>query len=258
MRKRLILGDIHGHTSWKSIYIHENPDEVIVLGDYVDSFSVPPTKMVDNLKEMVETMRIHEKVHGPNTFIMLLGNHDFHYCDVGERYSGFSKVTYNLVNPILNKLAVESDKIKIVWYDKINNTIYSHAGITQTWWNLVKSEKKGFSEIEDINDLNWSYLRFTSREGGDFYGSSRYNGPLWVRPWTLQEDMLVNDDGVPYNQVVGHTHSDYIKSYYDSEYNPLLYVVDTLPKEYLVNTLDDNGKIVKEEIKESSEVLQIL
>ena len=41
MIKRIIIGDPHGRwVSFKNIYDKEQPNEVIVLGDYFDSFNI--------------------------------------------------------------------------------------------------------------------------------------------------------------------------------------------------------------------------
>ena len=38
-RKRLVIGDIHGYfATLKKIYDAEQPDEVIIVGDYFDNF----------------------------------------------------------------------------------------------------------------------------------------------------------------------------------------------------------------------------
>ena len=39
--KRIVIGDPHGRwRSVKKIYDYEQPDEVIILGDYFDSFNI--------------------------------------------------------------------------------------------------------------------------------------------------------------------------------------------------------------------------
>lgn len=255
MKKRLILGDIHGHSSWERIYDYEKPDIVVIVGDYVDSFSISSNDMKTNLLKLLYTKKEHERIHGEHTFIMLLGNHDFHYCNVGERYSGYSKLTYNLVGDILYENSVTSNTIDIVYFDEINNIIFSHAGISNTWWNMVCKENKGFSSINDINELNWQYLSFTSYGGGDFYGSSLYNGPLWIRPYTLKNDLL-NIDNILFTQIVGHTHTSKIKQYAFDENNECkLYTIDSLPNEYIIENLSNDDKLIDRNIKSVNESL---
>ena len=56
--KRLILGDIHGH--WQTaydIYNKENPELVIILGDYVDGFS---HGTAEEAKECLDKIREQE------------------------------------------------------------------------------------------------------------------------------------------------------------------------------------------------------
>ena len=38
--KTIAIGDIHGLSIWKDIINKENPDKVIFIGDYFDSFDI--------------------------------------------------------------------------------------------------------------------------------------------------------------------------------------------------------------------------
>ena len=67
------------------------------------------------------------------------------------------------------------------------------------------------------------------------YGDSINNGPLWVRPRSLQKDSL--DD---YIQVVGHTHMKGKITINEDK----LYFCDSLPNEYLV--IENDEFIIKE------------
>jgi predicted phosphodiesterase len=76
MEKRLILGDVHGHFGTiKYIYEEELPDKVIILGDYVDSFTVTPEDCVECLHNVLSLKERHESFKGKDSFIMLIGNH---------------------------------------------------------------------------------------------------------------------------------------------------------------------------------------
>lgn len=55
--RTLVLGDTHGHTTWKKVMDKEAFDKVVMLGDYVDSFTIEPKKIADNLLDIINTKR---------------------------------------------------------------------------------------------------------------------------------------------------------------------------------------------------------
>ena len=91
MRKRVIIGDIHGrYEAVKLIYDKEQPDDVILLGDYVDTHDMISD---DKQKDSLENLILLKYSHNKGEFVMLIGNHDFHYYYDNpsiERYSGYS------------------------------------------------------------------------------------------------------------------------------------------------------------------------
>ena len=40
-KRSIVIGDTHGRNYWKKIIKHENPNRVIFIGDYFDSFDIP-------------------------------------------------------------------------------------------------------------------------------------------------------------------------------------------------------------------------
>lgn len=76
----LVIGDIHGHDSWKAIVENEKYDKVVFLGDYVDSFTLQPLTIVKNLREILKFKRENK-----DKVVLLWGNHDHSYF-FGERY----------------------------------------------------------------------------------------------------------------------------------------------------------------------------
>lgn len=231
MVKRVIFGDIHGHyDSFYELYKKEDPDEVILLGDYVDSFTQTSQQCKECLVNLLDLRQEHIKNKG--NFIMLLGNHDFHYIVGGERYSGFKTNTLSLCGEILTKAVITDKSIIPIYVDSVNNIIFSHAGITNTWMTLHQLQLEDVNKIESFFDL--SKFRFT---GFNCYGDHPSNGPIWVRPRSLFSDMYGD-----YRQIVGHTHTQ-------SPITELnLTVIDTMPNYYIVQELDDDRKLVNETI----------
>ena len=242
MKTRLVLGDIHGHFDHvENLYNKHNPDIVICLGDYVDSFVIQPEEHKACLEKLFALKKQHEEKHGKNTFIMVLGNHDFHYIMAGEKYSGWNPSTAKLCRGLICD-GIDTGAIKMVHVDYLNKTIYSHAGVTNTWMNEWDVKHLG-----DINDLSMRAFRFTYGDSWSSSGDSKYNGPLWVRPFALSKDMYTDDEGVMWRQIVGHTHTkqviDFSSDMFAVEKRVPLYVNDNLPFGYIVETLSDDGKL---------------
>lgn len=228
--KTIILGDIHGRTIWKNIINAEKEyDKIIFIGDYVDTHEdISSLQQLENLADIIQFKRDNlDKVS------LLLGNHDFHYLDVDERYSGFQ--------PIMRF------QFKEIFKDNLNlfqicecidtNQICSHAGIGKTWCtnNNIHYEEALDIVSKEINEL-FKYKPYAFKfKGSDPYGDSFESSPIWIRPHSLQFD------GLPCTQIVGHTTQReinkidlYLTGIPNSEYS--YYFIDTLGTsgEYIV------------------------
>lgn len=249
MKKRLVLGDVHGHYDIvEFIYIKELPDEVIILGDYCDSFTVDTEGVVDCWKKLNELKATHEK-NNPGEFTLVLGNHDWHYITNDQQYSGWKLSTWCAMHDTL-KAAWDSHLLKVAVVDKVNRTVYSHAGVTNTWLQDCAN-----IAIEDIDDVNGRHLNFSGCDTG-MYGNSKYQGPLWVRPAALIEDMYSDEHGI-WKQIVGHTRARSGISITLNERGSLcrddlskavLFGIDALPYEYIVEHFYDDGTLHSREV----------
>jgi predicted phosphodiesterase len=241
MRKRLIIGDIHGLGIVNDIYEYEAPDDVIILGDYFDSFNLSPLVQKLHFESLLRLREEHIKSN-KGEFIFILGNHDYHYMrDTMEMYSGYNDETAGYVCNLVEDL-YKKKILQITYIDKINRIIFSHAGVTNSWFN------ENCKTLEDINNVSLSSLRFTYRDGGDFDGSSIWNSPIWVRPEGLMKDYYKDNNGLIWNQIFGHTHNDeivrrYIDDAYNTEKDAYFFNLDCLPNQYLIQHLDNDGKI---------------
>lgn len=246
MKIRVVIGDPHGRWGYvKQIYDNVKPDEVIILGDYFDSFNIDAYTQRECYDNIIKLRNEHlEK--GKGDFIMLIGNHDFHYMD--ERFgrcSGWNPLTCSQADyPLCRDW--ENEVLQFVYVDYKNFTIYSHAGVSQKWFDSWCKDK----ELEDINSLPSKAFCFTFKEGGDYYGSSVYNSPLWIRPEGLMKAPYVDYNGDTWNQIFGHTEpgtpihwkqefEDYIADFYG---------IDCIYKHYLIEYLDDNGKLLERKL----------
>ena len=254
--KRIVIGDIHGHFySLKEIYEKEQPDEVIVLGDYFDSFSGTPKTMVECFTNIL-SLRTEHLENKSGDFILLLGNHDFHYIMPGEIYSGYNYRYAYFAKTEIQK-CIDNKIIKVVHIDNINKTIYSHAGITNLWMR-----NSNLNDIEDLNIINQINFKHLCHHGHDGYGNTPDNGPLWVRPSSLCSDIYKDKEGFIWTQIVGHTNTRepiLIKKYEntistvryseDDNNETIGYVIDCMPNYYIIEDIDENTKkINKREI----------
>lgn len=234
--KQLILGDMHGRFECvRAIYEREQPDSVVMLGDYVDSHEPIPDR--DQHRAMLNLLDLRDR-HNESCrgeFTLLAGNHDFHYLygdPLKERYSQWDGSRMVWANDLYGELA-ERGVLKVVYIDKEHHTVFSHAGITNTWL------RNNNIRLEDINRLLASDLEpFRFYRYGPPTGDSIENSPIWVRPNALTNDMYRDEDGVKWRQVIGHTPTPQIVA------GQHLVQCDTLPRQYLI--IENDNYIIKE------------
>lgn len=191
----VVIGDTHGHTAWKRILNEEEYDKAIMLGDYVDSFTLKPKDIADTLLDIIK----HKERMG-DKLVLLYGNHDHSYY-YGEKCSGWSKVGRHFYCPLFEDMFNEKMIDLIHIHDDI---IFSHAGVSDYWMREVC----GLNDVHDITfdkikgfPLGMSCLDWNMIKGYDGYGDTISQSPLWIRPHSLLKCKV---DG--YRQVVGHTH----------------------------------------------------
>lgn len=193
--KTVILGDTHGRDIWKKIVEKEKPEKVIFIGDYFDSFNIDGNKQIENFKDIIQY-----KVDNPNT-VLLIGNHDFHYMpEAQERYSGYQPGFQYYIAGL-----IDLHREHLTMAHREGNYLFTHAGVTQTWWNkwwnIVRIPTLNMDGIADyINDIFYYKPKAFRFEGNDSFGEDITQSPIWVRPHSLIQDAF---PGVI--QVVGHT-----------------------------------------------------
>lgn len=196
--KTVIIGDIHGRSVWKLIVHLENPDRVIFLGDYFDSFNISGVEQIDNFKEI-----INYKVTSGKEVILLIGNHDHHYFpEVG--YTGTSGFQKRIAPSIMQVVDENREHLQIAY--QTNEFLFTHAGVSSVF--MDQTFGVGGWKVETLaNDLNEMFMyrpRVFEFNGIDPYGDDEYQTPLWIRPRSL---MKVNKNTLRTRiiQVVGHT-----------------------------------------------------
>ena len=219
--KIVVIGDIHGHNSWKDIInIEKNSDLIIFLGDYFDSFTVEPQEQLSNYLD-IKTFRDSNS----DKVITLIGNHDYQYLyDV--KYSGWNPMTNLLAKSIITE-DFNDGKLRFAY--KYNDILFSHAGITR-WW----MENVACCSLEDLlnNEVSLKHFHWNSILGNDPHGDTISNSPIWVRPKSLFQSKLYN-----FKHVVGHTNC---KNAYATDN---VWICDSLPNDYLV--IDNDEFLIK-------------
>lgn len=226
--KHIIIGDIHGRDSWKSL-VDLDYDKFIFLGDYFDSFTIPGVIQLHNFNEILNFKRENnDKVE------LLIGNHDYHYFPgVREDYSGY-QATKRFDFQSALETAYNDGLLKVVYQYK--DYIFSHAGITKNWFHNYGLDIDNISD--SVNHLfKYKPKSFVFQMGRNFSntGDDVTQGPFWVRPESLYRDYL--DD---YKFVVGHTSVENIYTFKEK-----IFLVDCLDtvKQYLEIT-EEGYKIV--------------
>lgn len=191
--KRLIIGDIHGSGLWKDIYDYEKPNEVVILGDYFDSFTIGPIAQKLNFIDLLDC----QLQHGKRKFTLLIGNHELHYLLEDQKYSGYNKETRAYIDRLLRK-ALDDNCLQLSLLDSVNNIIYSHAGISKDWTTEMCMTEHQI--VYQLNNLSLEYFKYFPKDRSGDGTDSRQN-PLWIRPNALEKNMI---DG--YTQIIGHTH----------------------------------------------------
>ena len=237
--KRIIIGDPHGRwNAVKNIYDKEQPDEVIILGDYFDSFNIDAYNQRECYDNIINLRKEHLSKHGRG-FCMLIGNHDMHYMDEAfGRCSGWNPVTnYQASYPLCRDW--DAEILKMIFIDEVNKTIYSHAGVTMNWFQQwIKS-----NSLADINTIETKAFQFTYKNGGDYYGSSSWNSPLWVRPEGLKKSPYKDKDGIVWSQIFGHTQTNAPHHWINN--GGEFYCIDCINEAYLVEILNDQNVLEK-------------
>ena len=237
--KRIIIGDPHGRwNAVKNIYDKEQPDEVIILGDYFDSFNIDAYNQRECYDNIINLRKEHLSKHGRG-FYMLIGNHDMHYMDEAfGRCSGWNPVTnYQASYPLCRDW--DAEILKMIFIDEVNKTIYSHAGVTMNWFQQwIKS-----NSLADINTIETKAFQFTYKNGGDYYGSSSWNSPLWVRPEGLKKSPYKDKDGIVWTQIFGHTQTNAPHHWINN--GGEFYCIDCINEAYLVEILNDQNVLEK-------------
>ncbi len=200
--KLIAIGDIHGRNIWKRIVSKEyDADKIIFIGDYFDTKDdISGDQQIQNFKEMVGF-----KTKYPEKFVLLIGNHDFHYLkSTKDRYSGYQDNYADAISHLLHNVMKKSLMQMCFIHD---NLLFVHAGLTKTW---CRANKIDLNDLENaINTLfkkNPNAFEFTKGKAHNLFGDEKCQTPIWVRPKSLKEDKIDK-----FIQIIGHTQVPFVK-----------------------------------------------
>lgn len=257
MVKYLVISDIHTKNIWKKIIkqCEGKFDKVIFLGDYIDRFLTFQEKVypelyekakkdsLNNLKEIIKYKKQNmDKVE------LLIGNHDYQYFLTTSSCSGYDPSMHRDLQEIFLK---NKDFFNLFHLE--GNWLFSHAGISQGFWEFVQREYLNLGKHLLVGDLPKVYFTdlyigqdlpqkepkemiFNSLwyvAGYSRGGRNRYGGPLWADMNELVQ--LINKKegyaykGIPYYQVVGHTMIKDVVSVIDYEKEEGIIFTDCIP-----------------------------
>ena len=205
--KTCVIPDLHGRSDWKLITHRENPDRIIFLGDYFDSFDIKGVDQLNNFLDIIEFKKSSGK-----EVIMLIGNHDYHYFpEVGD--TGTSGYQTRMAPSISYVMGENRHHLQMAY--QFNEFLFSHAGVSSAFMDSVFGIDSWKTEtiVEQLNKLfKYKPLTFGFGEAVsikklsylDPYGDNEEQSPIWIRPrslmyanrYTLRKKVI---------QIVGHT-----------------------------------------------------
>jgi predicted phosphodiesterase len=209
--KTVVIGDIHGRTTWKEIVDGEQDADVVVfMGDYFDSRDrVAGAKQLQNFLDIIH-WKLEVESLGKKEVVLLFGNHDFHYMPwyTREPYSGYLPYMASKYRKVL----VSNLQHLTVAY-AMGDVLFTHAGVSVEWLNrfAVKPDAVTpwlrLSAADIAKAINDTFAQFPKRfdfNGFNPFGDDPQQSPIWIRPWALEIANIARlNAGLV--QVFGHT-----------------------------------------------------
>lgn len=256
--KLTIIPDLHGKDIWKRIVAkEEDSNEFIFLGDYFDSFDFLNTqisnitdeemmykhqynqtvaeKQVNNFYDILRFKETQDNKAYSGIVTLHIGNHDYHYSDTNDVYSGYQNTIALLLKDTIDRL-IAQNVLKLVTMRVVNGTTYmfSHAGVTKNWLNNIKgNSNEKFRTNPDIIEFG-KFIDGRNKFSLDPTGDDPFQSPIWIRPKSLLQYGIGNCI-----QVIGHTRvkEPLVKKFHD------VTIVQTDCLDYISKyiTIDDNG-----------------
>jgi len=241
--KTIVLGDTHGRSFWKLAVYKEQPDRVIFVGDYFDSYDIPGVEQIHNFKEIID----YKQTSGKEV-ILLIGNHDHHYFpEIG--YTGTSGFQQRIAPNIMQVIDENRHHLQIAY--QFDNFLFTHAGVSQVFMNNTFGTGRWNLEnvAEELNELFKYKPHAFEFTGWDAYGNDDKQTPIWIRPTALMRANKKSEIKKKYIQIFGHTDTPDINfNHINKAAGGKYYNIDCLGNsgEYLIIT---EGNITKGSVR---------
>ena len=244
--KTVVFGDTHGRSNWKLAVHKENPDRVIFIGDYFDSFEITGLEQIHNFKEIIQYKEKNPQVE----VVLLIGNHDHHYFpEIG--YTGTSGYQSGIAPSIIQVIDENRHHLQMAY--GFGDYLFTHAGVSPVFMDQVFGAEGWSKEtvVPDLNELFKYKPKAFLFNGFESSGDSPTQTPIWIRPRSLMSSNKKHKNGLKkdYIQIVGHTQMrklDLIES--DKFTGGRYYFIDTMDTtgEYLII---EDGKLLTNSVK---------
>jgi hypothetical protein len=189
-KKIVVIGDVHGESTWKDIVEKHTGCKYIFLGDYCDPYrhDITDEDVIANLCSIIDFKKL-----APDDVVLLLGNHDIQYVYHEAEYC--SRRMTHVEKQIANLL--KTDISLFEWGYKVGKIIFTHAGISQGWFRFASDKADKSNIIKFITDPQNREIALAC--GFSRGGFAPFGGFFWADKRELTEPL----NG--YVQAVGHS-----------------------------------------------------
>ena len=231
MKTTLVLGDTHGRSTWKLAIHQEQPDRVIFIGDYFDSFEISGVEQINNFKEIIQYKESNPQVE----VIMLIGNHDHHYFpEIG--YTGTSGFQSRIAPSITQVIDENRHHLQMAY--GFEDFLFTHAGVSPVFMDRVFGPDDWSKEsvVVDLNELFKYKPKAFEFSGLESSGDNAMQTPIWIRPRSLMHANKTHEKGLKkdYIQIVGHTQMNKLDLTGSDKFTGGRY--------YFIDTMDSSGE----------------
>ena len=247
--KTVVLGDTHGTSFWKLITHTEQPDRVVFIGDYFDSFDIKLDEQLNNFLDIME----YKKNSGADV-ICLIGNHDHHYFpEIGDTgTSGYQYVGSFQIGPVLD---ANREHLQMAY--RMDDFLFTHAGVSAKFMDSVFGSE-GWTVDTLVDQLNELFkhkpntftfgnaIRINKLSFMDPHGDNEEQSPIWIRVRSLISANKKTELKKTVRQIFGHTQVTKIDLEASMKaFGGKYYPIDALSTsgEYIV--IEDGNMIVK-------------
>lgn len=201
MKKMVVIGDVHGLTSWEQVVEKHPGSKFVFLGDYNDPYghTISDEEVLDNFRRLIDFKLAHME-----DVTLLLGNHDMHYVDI-ETALLCTRFNINLSFDLM-MLFDEYGYCFQNAYEE-GKLLFTHAGVSEEWFaNSFQATTKNEIAMQ-LNNCSGRQKETLHHCGVHRGGKFSSGGIFWADKNELEHPL----EG--YIQIVGHNRVDNIEEY---------------------------------------------